>query len=271
MSTQGEMTAARTVAVLAEQLRAAGLRRQGICLVHSSLSALGWVAGGADTVIDALRCALGPAGTLLMPALTYRYVTAAQPHFHALHTPTHVGAVAECFRRRADTQRSLHPTHSVCGSGPCAGALLRSHHLDRTPAGPASPFARLALAGGQIAMLGCGLRPNTSMHGVEERAAPPYLFAGYATLEITDQRGRRQCGRYRQHGFAGWQQRYDRIAALLAGDGARQGAALAGDVWVLEAGTLWARAEQALRHDPWYFVEPAAAGAVDPVAGSGPR
>ncbi len=271
MTNQGTRTGPQTIALLAEQLHAAGLRPHGACLVHSSLSALGWVSGGAETVIAALQCALGSTGTLLMPALTYRYVTSAQPRFHALNTPTHVGAVAERFRCLPGTQRSLHPTHSVCGSGPGAGALLRAHHLDRTPAGPASPFARLAMAGGQIVMLGCGLRPNTSMHGVEERVVPPYLFAGYADYELVDDRARTLCGRYRQHGFAGWRQRYDRIADLLAGDGARQGPALAGDVWVLEAEAVWALGEQALRRDPWCFVEPVAVTGVGPVPDRGPR
>src|SRR4051812_44021852 len=36
-------------------------------LVHSSLSALGWVCGGVQAVVLALEKALGPDGTLVMP------------------------------------------------------------------------------------------------------------------------------------------------------------------------------------------------------------
>ena len=39
-------------------------------MVHSSLSALGEVEGGANTVIGALLEAIGPTGTLAMPAMS---------------------------------------------------------------------------------------------------------------------------------------------------------------------------------------------------------
>ena len=51
----------------------AGLRRLGVAPgdaleVHSSLRSLGRVAGGAASVIRALQEAVGPTGTLIMPA-----------------------------------------------------------------------------------------------------------------------------------------------------------------------------------------------------------
>ena len=58
--------------VTQERLRSDLIRlgvREGMVLnVHSSLSRLGWVAGGAQAVVGALLQAVGPAGTLLMPA-----------------------------------------------------------------------------------------------------------------------------------------------------------------------------------------------------------
>lgn len=50
------------------QLNELGILPGDIVLVHSSLSALGFVEGGAQTVIDTLLSAVGPQGTLLMPA-----------------------------------------------------------------------------------------------------------------------------------------------------------------------------------------------------------
>ena len=45
-----------------------GLRDVQIAVVHSSLSAFGWIEGGAPTVIDALR---EPVPTIVVPAFVY--------------------------------------------------------------------------------------------------------------------------------------------------------------------------------------------------------
>ncbi len=60
----------RTRESLAGELAAFGLRRGNVLLVHSSLSALGWVCGGAVAVVQALLDALGPDGTLVVPTHT---------------------------------------------------------------------------------------------------------------------------------------------------------------------------------------------------------
>ncbi len=39
-------------------------------VVHSSLSSIGWVVGGAPTIVSALLDAIGETGTLAMPSAT---------------------------------------------------------------------------------------------------------------------------------------------------------------------------------------------------------
>ena len=56
-----------TIASLRDDLLALGVRPGMVLLVHSSLSALGWVSGGPVAVVLALEAALGEAGTLVMP------------------------------------------------------------------------------------------------------------------------------------------------------------------------------------------------------------
>ncbi|MBE2195025.1 MAG: AAC(3) family N-acetyltransferase, partial [Anaerolinea sp.] len=58
----------RTRATLAADLRALGVQQGMTLLVHSSLSRLGWVNGGAVAVIQALQEVITPAGTLILPA-----------------------------------------------------------------------------------------------------------------------------------------------------------------------------------------------------------
>lgn len=49
---------------MARELRDLGVREGGVVMVHASMSALGWVVGGEDTVVLALVDVLGPRGTL---------------------------------------------------------------------------------------------------------------------------------------------------------------------------------------------------------------
>ena len=51
-------------AQLASDLRRLGVREGGIVMVHTRMSALGWVVGGSEAVVRALLDALGPEGTL---------------------------------------------------------------------------------------------------------------------------------------------------------------------------------------------------------------
>lgn len=242
---------------IANDLLSVGVRRGGVLLVHSSLRSLGHVPGGPETVIQGLLTALGPAGTLLMPALSYEHVTPENPIFDVLRTPSNIGAMAEFFRTRPGTRRSVHPTHSVCGVGRLADALLQAHHLDSTPCGPHSPFRLLPEYGGQILMLGCDLRPNTTMHAIEELVEPPYLFGPTQSYQFVFPDGQTKEKVYRIHNFAGWAQRYDRVQALLNSAGLKRGSILAADVFLLESRALWEAALAALQKDPLHFVEEA--------------
>ncbi|MBN1217931.1 MAG: AAC(3) family N-acetyltransferase [Anaerolineae bacterium] len=244
-----------TIQRIADDLRAIGVRSGGVLLVHSSLSAMGYVAGGPETVIQGLLRAVGSKGTLLLPALSYEHVTVRSPLFDVQRTPSNVGAISEYFRTRPGTRRSVHPTHSVCGVGRLTAELLQNHHLDATPCGPYSPFHLLPKFRGQIMMLGCGLRPNTSMHAIEELIEPSYLLTPPIIYTLI-QNGQRITKRYRPHNFLGWRQRYDRIEGLLDGSGLKRGSVLSADVFIIEASVLWEVALAALRQDPLYFVEP---------------
>ncbi len=223
--------------------------------MHSSLSSLGQVPGGAETVIRALLEAVGRDGTLLMPALG-NDTPGAPPKFDVVNTPTWVGAIAEAFRVRPATMRSLHPTHSVCALGKLADELLTPHERDSTPCGPNSPFHRLKDYGGQILMLGCGLNPNTSFHAIEELFEPPYLFTGKTqTCTLRHSNGNVIQKEYAIHDFKGYEQHYERIEQLLTPPDLVKGKVLEAKAYLLNAATMWNVASAAMEKDSLFFVD----------------
>ncbi len=247
---------------VSRDLRKLGVRPGGVLLVHASFKSLGAVRGGAEAVIQGLLEALGENGTLLMPALSYATVDAANPVFDQRNTPSCVGYLPEYFRSRPGTLRSLHPTHSVCGVGKRAVELLEGHEADRTPCGPNSPFRKLRDAGGQLLMLGCGLRPNTSMHAVEELSRPPYLLDGEVAYTMIPTGRPSFEMRVLRHRFVfrgvRYAQRYDRLGPLLDGSAGevRAGRVLQAGCHLIEVRAMWERANAALESSPFFFVEP---------------
>jgi len=232
-----------------------GVRPGGVLLVHASLRSFGPLDGGAETVVLSLLDVLGLQGTLLMPALSYATVGPQSPIFNVIATPSSVGALAEYFRARPGTIRSVHPTHSVSGAGPQAEDLLDQHIRSTTPCGPYSPFARLPEVDGQILFIGCGLRPNTSMHAVEERVEPVYLYGDDVDYQVILADGSQHRMVVRSHNFKGWKQRYDRLGQYLSAPDLRQRRVLLASCHLVEASSMWDAALTALREDPLSFVE----------------
>lgn len=147
---------------LVRDLRRLGLRRGMDVILHSSLSRIGWVRGGAEAVIDALLDVLGSEGTLMMPSFNHGQAKVFNPHT----TPTINGAIPDAFWRRPGVVRSMHGSHAVAASGPRAEAYCRGH-LETGIWGPESPIGRLVHAGGTILALGASLESATAYHVAE--------------------------------------------------------------------------------------------------------
>src|SRR6184192_1229664 len=135
-----------SAADLAADLRALGLPPGASVLVHSSLSRIGRVDGGAPTVVAAIEDVVGDDGTVLAPTFTGgpHLSPACPPVFDPVADAGWTGAVAETLRRRPDAIRSLNPTHSVAAVGRRGDELTRDHLESVSPCDGASPFARLA-------------------------------------------------------------------------------------------------------------------------------
>lgn len=149
---------------ISTELTALGLCRGDIVLLHSSLSSLGFVDGGADALIDAFLSVLGPEGTLVVPT------------FGAL------GIVTERLRVRPEAVESCHPKARVAALGKDARELCADHWKADTAHGHGTPYTRIAEKGGYVCLLGVDQDRNTTLHTVEALLELPYLNT---TPEVT--------------------------------------------------------------------------------------
>jgi len=169
---------------LVADLRALGIKKGMDLMVHSSLSAIGCVRGGASTVVEALLEAVGRSGTLLMPSFNHR----AAEVYNASATPTTNGSIPDAFWRRAETYRSQHPTHAVAASGARAEWYCREH-LDVGIWAAESPIGKLVHHGGYILALGTTHWTSTAYH-VAEMAVPCGCIDSFANEDrVVDAKG----------------------------------------------------------------------------------
>ena len=177
-----------TVRSLETDFKTLGIRPGMTLLVHSSLSSLGWVCGGAMAVVLALESVLGAEGTLVMPTHSYAWSDPAgwrnpavpkdwaelcrneMPAFDPAWTPTsEMGAIPETFRSQPGVIRSGHPVVSFAAWGKHAAWITDDQAMD-FPQGEASPLARIYDLQGWVLLLGVGHGSNTSLHLAEYRA-----------------------------------------------------------------------------------------------------
>ena len=150
-----------------------GLAAGDRVFVHSSLSSIGRVDGGADTVVAAFRSVLGPTGTLAVPTFSWNSVQDPETPFDPAETPSETGAITEACRTLPDAERSEHPTHSVCAVGADARSYVDHHPFDES-VGVDSPLHRMLADDCTVVLLGVDHTANSAIHVAEKLAGVPY-------------------------------------------------------------------------------------------------
>ncbi|HEX7181333.1 MAG TPA: AAC(3)-IV family aminoglycoside N-acetyltransferase [Thermoanaerobaculia bacterium] len=163
---------------IAGQLRALGVKKSGVLLVHTSFRAVRPVEGGPLGLIEALRATLGPDGTLVMPSWTGD----DDEPFDPATTPASpdLGVVPDTFWRLPGVVRSNHP-FAFAAAGPQA-ARITSGPLPVPPHSPESPASRVHELDGQVLLLGVGHDADTTLHLAELLAGVPYRVPKHCTI-----------------------------------------------------------------------------------------
>lgn len=171
---------------VADTLRRLGVRAGDAIFVHSSLSSLGHMDGGADGLIDGLLAAVGPGGHLAMPTHSFGYHGMSRPGipYDPATTPSRIGKVPDLFRRRPGAVRSGHPTHSVAVMGPAAAAMAAGHDPRGDTFAITGPHGHCVRANAKIVFIGVGQRPNTTCHVAEDWLDLPFMTDSEGLLAV---------------------------------------------------------------------------------------
>jgi len=175
---------------LVNELRALGLGVGQIVFVHSALSSLGHVQGGADAVVDAFLEVVGPTGTLVVPTFTLSYGRVADPVFDLQQDQSEVGAISEAVRQRVGARRSCHLLHSVAALGKQAEAICAVHGPSAWAAD--GPFWQLAECEASVVLLGVPYLRCTWFHVIEQLVQVPYREWVEKSAWMRDAHGRVQ-------------------------------------------------------------------------------
>ncbi|NLC39649.1 MAG: AAC(3) family N-acetyltransferase [Clostridiaceae bacterium] len=162
-------------------LQLLGIGPADTIIAHGALSSIGYVEGGAKTVIRLLLELIGPEGTLVMPTLTGW----SEP-FDVDQSPSAVGILSETLRTWPGAFRSKHPVHSVAAVGAQAEYITAGHEDCKSGCGRGTPYEKIISLKGKILLIGVDMARNTMMHTIEafaelknllrvEAPAPTYI------------------------------------------------------------------------------------------------
>ncbi len=239
-------------------LRGLGLASGDVVLMHSSLSSLGQVDGGAQTVIEALLEVLGPEGTLLMPSFQgggEHDLLRRGCVFDLRTSPSELGLITETFRLLPNVIRSISPTHCTAGCGKRAAEILDGHQYCNVSVGHGSPYEKLVRAEGKILLLGVTHASNTTLHLVENTHGAPTICREKFNPLVIDAGGR--CWTVPMHShMPGLKRRYPRVEDELVGAGIQKNG-LVGQATcrLVQAGPMAQAIGRRIRENPLYLCE----------------
>ncbi|UGQ45522.1 aminoglycoside 3-N-acetyltransferase [Massilia endophytica] len=175
-------------ASIVRQLELLGVERGDTVMVHASLRAVGPLANGPVTLVEAILERVGPEGNLMALVswnespyeetlgheVVPEEVRERWPAFDPETAPSYpgYGALNEFIRTYPGARRSAHPDSSMVAIGRDAEWLVWPHEMG-SAYGPGSPIERFLKLGGKVLSIGAGEDAVTVLHFAEALADIP--------------------------------------------------------------------------------------------------
>lgn len=135
-------------------MKSLGLKEGQLVCIHAAMREFYNYDGTAEDLINSILKAIGPNGTIMMPAFPSYSLLSEDYIMDVNKDPTGAGALAECFRHFPGVKRSINVQHSVCALGPLADYLLKDHQDCEDCWDANSPWGRLCQLNGIVFTLG---------------------------------------------------------------------------------------------------------------------
>ncbi len=162
---------------LMDEFRSLGMTEGDTIFVHSSYSTLGrapgGVAGGPQTVNEAILEMLGPEGTLIQPTFNYDFLKGVPWDIRI--TPSQMGILTEMLRTDPRARRMFHPIYSMAAIGKHADELAAHRTTDCF--GETTIFKKFRDWDAKILILGLIYSKSiTYLHHCEQAAEVDYRY-----------------------------------------------------------------------------------------------
>lgn len=178
---------------IVKSLREAGIKKGDLLCVHSSLTNVGIVEGGAKTYFEALREAVGEEGTFMTPAFNASFAYLGGPNKNKAFLPYDkndpsliwTGALPRYMMEIPGVIHSEHISHSFCIYGKDAEELAGEQKMTHPPMGSTSPLMKMLAKGGKILHLGSPVSSTTFLHCIEDAMELPGIQTSLCLLKTS--------------------------------------------------------------------------------------
>ena len=181
-----------TASDIADAMRKVGITKDDVLMVHASVSACGYIAGGGETIIKAISA---NSNTSIYTTFTrpFTYIGGLNRWYaYRSFSPDDIESIwtgkigKDLLRKFPNAVRSKNITHSWGGLGEKAHEILDAHGAYDSPCGPNSPVEKVMQLGGKILYFGCGISPTTMLHYIETMGHAAFLDDAVCRVRTSD-------------------------------------------------------------------------------------